>query len=169
MQSIRYIWTGTAMQPENEAARREADRRFGQGEVVPLDVANPRSKVSHDHFFAVVADAHGTLPEAMAERYPTPDSLRHFALCKAGYCDVERFVASSKAEALRLAGFVRSGAGDGVQVVVDGNAITRLTPHSQSVRSMGAKTFQESKSRCLEVIADLLDVPVQALGMARAA
>ena len=139
------------------------------GEVVPLDVANPRSKVSHDHFFAVVADAHETLPENLAAQFPTPDSLRHYALCKAGYCDVEKFVASSKAEALRMAGFIRSGARDGVQVVIDGPSVTRLTPHSQSVRAMGGKVFQESKSRCLEVIADLLDVPVQALGMARAA
>ena len=160
---IPFIWTGEAFAPETPRAHRAASSRFGVGEVVPLDVAHPRSKVSHDHFFALVAEAHGTLPEHLAERFPTPDSLRHYALCMAGYCDVETFIASSRAEALRLAGFVRKGE---VIVTVEGATVTRLTPHSQSMKAMGGKVFQESKAACLEIIAGLLETTPEALGRA---
>jgi len=166
---IECVWTGDAFEPSTAWHRRAAASRFAQGEVIPLDVWHPRSKASHDQFFALVSEAHGTLPEHLAERFPTPDSLRQYALCKAGYCDVDTFTAASKAEALRLSAFVKRTAGEGIQVVVDGPNVTRLTPHSQSMRAMGGQTFQESKAKCLEVIADLLDVPVAALGMERAA
>jgi hypothetical protein len=163
---VSCIWTGQHFAPETPAQHRAASARFGVGEVVPLDVAHPRSKVSHDHFFAVVTEAHGTLPESLAERFPTPDSLRHYALCKAGYCDVETFVGSSMAEAVRIAAFMRAGVRDGVQVVVSGRSVTRLTPHSQSLRAMGGKVFQESKSAVLEVIADLLETTPDRLAVA---
>lgn len=163
---VECIWTGEVFKPANPGQHRAASARFGEGEVVPLDVAHGRSKVSHDHYFAVVTEAHGTLPESLAERFPTPDSLRHYALCKAGYCDVETFVGSSRAEALRLAAFCRAGAKDGVQVVVNGASITRLTPHSQSLKAMGGKVFQESKSAVLETIAGLLETTPDRLAVA---
>lgn len=163
---ISCIWTGEAFKPSNRRAHQDAEQRFGAGEVVWFDPERPRSKVSHDHFFAVVGDAWGNLPERLAARFPTSDSLRHYALCKGGFCDVETFVGSSRAEALRIAAFIRSGAKDGVQVVVDGATVTRLTPHSQSLKAMGAKTFQESKARVLEIIADLLEVSASDLSVA---
>lgn len=163
---VECIWTGEAFKPSTPYQVRKAAERFGVGEVAPLDVVNPRSKVSHDHFFAVVSDAHGTLPEALSERFPTADSLRHYALCKAGYCDVETFVGSSRAEALRLAAFIGAGARDGVQVVVNGATVTRLTPHSQSMKAMDAKVFQESKAAVLEVIAGLLETTPDKLAAA---
>lgn len=166
MAPIPCIWKGEAFHPASMAGLREAASRFGEGEIVPLDVAHARSKVSHDHFFAVVAEAHGTLPENLAERFPTPDSLRHYALCKAGHCDVETFVGSSMAEAVRIAAFMRAGVRDGVQVVVSGRSVTRLTPHSQSLRAMGGRVFQESKSAVLEVIADLLETTPDRLAVA---
>ena len=163
---LQCVWTGEAFKPANRQAMTEAGDRYGAGEVVLIDPERPRSKVTHDHFFAVVTEAHATLPEAMSDRFPTPDSLRHYALCRAGHCDVDTFVASSKAEALRLAGFCRAGAKDGVQVVVNGASITRLTPHSQSQRAMGAKTFQESKAAVLSVIADLLETTPNKMAVA---
>jgi len=163
---VECIWTGEVFKPANPGQHRAASARFGEGEVVPLDVAHGRSRASHDHYFALIGDAHGTLPENLAERFPTPDSLRHYALCKAGYCDVETMVASSKAEALRLAGFVRAGAKDGVQVVVSGASITRLTPRSQSVKAMGGKVFQESKAAVLEIVAELLETTPDRLAVA---
>ncbi len=163
---LQCIWTGEAFRPASRHAMTEAGNRYGAGEVVLIDPERPRSKVTHDHFFAVVTEAHATLPESMGDRFPTPDSLRHYALCKAGHCDVETFVASSRAEALRLAGFCRAGAKEGVQVVVNGASITRLTPHSQSQRAMGAKTFQESKAAVLSAIADLLEATPDKMAVA---
>lgn len=165
---LQCIWTGEAFKPANRRTHQDADTRYGAGEVVWFDPERPRSKVSHDHFFAIVGEAWENLPERLAERFPTSDSLRHYALCKSGYCDVETFVAASEAEAPRLAAFIRSGAKDGVQVVVNGASITRLTPHSQSQKAMGAKVFQESKAAVLNVLADLLEVQPEALRRAAA-
>jgi hypothetical protein len=155
---LQCIWTGEAFKPANRRSLLDAGDRYGAGEIVLIDPERPRSKASHDQFFAIIGEAWESLPEHLSGRFPTPDSLRHYALCKARFCDVETLVASSKAEALRLAGFVRSGAKDGVQVVQDGATVTRLTPHSQSMKAMGAKVFQESKAAVLDVIADLIGV-----------
>lgn len=162
MSPIECIWTGDVFRPNGPRHLRAATSRFGDGEVVPLDVAHPRSMKSHDHFFSVVQDAWDTLPESET-RFPTAEALRSWALCKAGYCDVETFVASSKAEALKLASFVRKG---NVWVTVNGPQVTRLTPHSQSMKAMGGKVFQESKTKCLEVIAGLLDTSPDQLARA---
>lgn len=163
---LQCVWTGEAFKPANRRAHQEASERYGAGEVVWFDPERPRSKVSHDHFFAVVGEAWENLPERLASQFLTVDSLRSYALCKAGHCDVETFVANSRTEALRMAAFIQSGARPGVQVVVDGNSITRLTPHSQSLRAMGSARFQQSKADVLRVIADLLEVTPEALGQA---
>jgi hypothetical protein len=168
---IECVWSEArqAFEPTTAYQRRAASERFGDGEVVPLDVVHPRSKASHDQFFALVAEAHGTLPDHLSARLPTPDSLRHYALCEAGYCDIVHHACASHAEALRWLPRVQAMAKDGSQIAVVGSSVVVRSPHSQSMKAMGGKVFQESKSRCLEVIADLLDVPVAALGMARAA
>jgi len=163
---LQCVWTGEAFKPANRRTHQEASERYGAGEVVWFDPDRPRSKVSHDHFFAVVGEAWGTLPDHLAARFPTDDSLRQYALCKTGHCDVETFVASSRAEALRMAPFHQTGSRPGVQVVVDGNRVTRLTPHSQSLKAMGAALFQQSKADVLNVIADMLEVTPEALGRA---
>lgn len=160
---LQCVWTGEAFRPANRRTVQEASDRYGAGEIVWIDPERPRSKVSHDHFFALIGEAWESLPEHLAARFPTPEGLRHYALCKAGHCDVETLVASSKAEALRLAAFVRAGSKDGVQVVVNGSTVTRLTPHSQSMKAMGAKVFQESKVAVLEIVADLLGVAPEEL------
>ena len=162
MTAIQCVWTGEVYRPLNARQVREANAQHGEGEVVVLDVVKGRSKTSHDHYFAVIEDAWQTLPESET-RFPTAETLRSWALCKAGYCDVETFVASSRAEALRLAAFVRKG---NVWVTIDGPTVARLTPHSQSMKAMGGKVFQESKTACLEVIAGLLDTTADQLARA---
>lgn len=152
---IQCVWTGEAFKPTSDRFRRAADERFGAGEVVTLDQVQARIQNTHNHYFAVLHEAWASLPEDLSARFPTEESLRSYALCKAGYCDVETFVASSKAEAQRLAAFVNKG---NVLVTVMGATVTRLTPHSQSMRAMGAKSFNESKAAVLDVIADLIGV-----------
>lgn len=160
---IRCVWTGLAYEPVNARFLKVADEQHGVGEVVNLAPVEERSGGSHRHFFVSVNEAWQNLPEHLAGRYPTADSLRHAALCRAGYCDVETFVASSKAEALRLAAFLRSGVRDGVEVVVNGAAITRLTPHSQSMKAMGKETFEASKEAVLNTIAQMIGVRTEEL------
>lgn len=162
MTPVQCVWTGEVYRPTSARMVRVADDQHGRGEIVVLEAVKPRSMASHDHFFAVVQDAWETLPESET-RFPTAEALRSWALCKAGYCDVETFVASSKAEALKLASFVRKG---NVWVTVNGPQVTRLTPHSQSMKAMGGKVFQDSKTKCLEVIAGLLDTSPDQLARA---
>lgn len=163
---IQCIFKQGAFHPYDARTMRDVGKRYAEMEVVILDDAKGRSKTSHDHFFATVVEAWHTLPEHLADRFPTSESLRHYALCKSGFCDVETFTASSRAEALRLCDFIRAGRRDGVQVVVNGASVTRLTPHSQSMRAMGGRVFQESKAAVLDVIAGLLETTADRLAVA---
>ena len=152
---INCVWTGSAFQPQAPADARLAALRYGAGEVITLAEWHDRSKASHDHFFALLGDLWATLPEHQAIRWPTPDALRYEALCRKGFCDVSTFFASSNAEAQRMAGFIRE---PGIIVTIEGRAVTKLKPHSQSKREMGARRFQESKDAVLAFVAELLEV-----------
>lgn len=166
MTAIQCVWTGEVFRPLNARQVREADAQHGQGEIVVLDVVKGRSKTSHDHFFAVVAEAHGTLPDHLAERFPTPDSLRHFALCQTGRCDVKHYACASNAEARRWLPRIQAISAAGSQVAVVAGHVVIKEPHSQSMKAMGGKVFQESKSDCLAVIASLLDTTADQLARA---
>lgn len=145
------------MVPATTFMARLADKAFVVGEVYRLTEEHERSAASHRHFFAVIHDAWLNLPEGTAERFPTSEHLRKYALIKAGYRDERTFVAGSRAEALRLAAFVRP-IDDFAIVTTSGATVTIWTAKSQSVRAMGGKAFQESKQAVLDVIADLIGV-----------
>ena len=136
---------------------RLADKHFTAGESYPLIVHEPRSHASHNHYFAVVADAHLNLPEDLAERLPTPEHLRKYALIRAGYRDERSISCASKAEALRVAAFVKPMDEFAVVTVVEA-VVTVYTAKSQSLRAMGARIFAESKEAVLAVLAGLIGI-----------
>jgi hypothetical protein len=136
---------------------RLADKHFTAGESYPLIVHEPRSHASHNHFFAIVADAHMNLPEELAERLPTPEHLRKYALIRAGYRDERSVSCSSKAEALRVAAFIKPMDEFAVVTVVE-TVVTVYTAKSQSMRAMGSRVFAESKEAVLTVLAGLLGI-----------
>lgn len=156
MSPIVFHWDGEAMVPEKRFAR-ACDAQFVIGESYPLIVNESRSAASHNHYFAAIHEGWQNLPEEIAERFATPEHLRKFALIKAGYRDERTFVASSKAEAQRLAAFVRPMDEFSV-VLVDEASVTVFTAKSQSLKAMGRKAFQESKDAVLDVIAGLIGV-----------
>lgn len=142
-----------------------ADEGYVIGEVYPMAAEPAASKKSRDHYFAVVGEAFKNLPEAYDGRWPTDDHLRKWALIKAGYSDERSIVCASKAEALRVAAFVKPM--DPYAVVVPSEAVvTVYTAKSQKLKAMGAKEFKESKDAVLGVLADLLDVTPEALSRA---
>lgn len=145
------------MSPYGRFAR-EADAQFVIGERYRLTVVEERSAKSHAHYFACVSDAWANLPEQYEGRWPSSEHLRKWALAKAGYCDERTIVAASKAEAIRLAAFIRPMDGYAI-VTVSGLVVTVYTPRSQDLRSMDRKTFQESKDAVLGIIENLLHVP----------
>lgn len=161
-QPIVFRWNGEAMIPATPFMSRLADKTFIIGEQYRLAEEHERSGASHRHFFASIHTAWMNLPEAMADRFPTSESLRKWSLIKAGYRDERTFVASSRAEALRFAAFVRP-IDDFAIVTATGATVVIWTAKSQSVRAMGGKVFQASKQACLDVIAELIGVEPAAL------
>lgn len=156
---LRFSWDGEAFYPR---APKLADKYFVIGQEYSLAPHEDRSVASHRHYFASVNEAHGNLPEILAERLPTPEHLRKYALIKAGYRDERSIVCASKAEAQRVKAFVEP-IDDFAIVVADGATVTVFTAKSQSLRAMGKKAFAESKDAVLRIISEMIGVDVGTL------
>lgn len=154
---VPFQWDGEVMRPAKGFVAL-CDKTFVIGEVYTLVEADPtRSMASHRHYFAAVYDAWLNLPEQDAERFPTVEHLRKYALIKAGFCDTREIVCASKAEAVRLGAFVKPM--DPYALVTAKDACVRVyTAKSQNTRAMGRKVFQESKDAVLEVLAGMIEV-----------
>jgi hypothetical protein len=160
-----FEWNGEAMIPLHP---RRADKTFVVGQRYSLVQYEERSSASHNHEFAWLKESWLSLPEHLADKFPSPEHLRKFALIRAGYSDSHTITCRSKAEATRVAAFIRP-IDEFAVVVVQGTTVTRFTAKSQSKRAMGAKEFYESKERIMEVVARMLNVEPQELPQARAA
>lgn len=156
---IVFDWDGEAMVPRHPGL---ADRHYVVGQSYRLIPHEDRSVRSHRHYFACINDAWSNLPEHLAERLPTPDHLRKYALIKAGYRDERSIVAASKAEAQRLAAFMKPM--DDYAVIVAREAVvTVYTAKSQSMKAMGKKTFMASKDAVLDVLSQMIGTSREAL------
>ena len=153
---IPFTWDGESMIPAKRFAR-ICDRAFVIGQEYPMIVHEERSAASHSHYFACLAECWRNLPDAIAEGFPTVEHLRKKALIKCGYADERSIVAASKAEALRVAAFVRPM--DEYAVVLVSECVVKVfTAQSQSMRAMGRKVFQKSKDDVLAYAASLIGV-----------
>lgn len=153
---VPCTWDGESFRPLPRFAKR-CDGYFVVGETYSLVEHQERSHATHAHYFAMVNEAWRNLPEDQAERFPTAEHLRAWALIQAGFRDEETFVASSKAEASRIAAFIKPMDLYSV-VIVKGNVVTRLKARSQSYRAMDRKMFADSKEKVLAILADLIGV-----------
>lgn len=162
---LAFHWDGDAMSPK---LPKLADKFYVVGEVYRLAPHEERSAVSHRHYFASINEAHNNLPEEIADRLPTPEHLRKFALIKAGYCEARPMAFPTKGEAMKAAAFIRP-IDDFAVVDVDGVVVTVYTAKSQSMRAMGKKVFQKSKEAVLQVIAELIGTDPTTLKQSRAA
>lgn len=156
---LRFAWDGEAFYPK---VPKLADKYFTVGEDYSLVPHEDRSAASHRHYFASINEAHGNLPEILAERLPTPEHLRKYALIKAGYRDERSIVCASKSEALRVKAFVEP-IDDFAIVLADGATVTVFTAKSQSQKAMGKKVFAESKDAVLRVISEMIGTDVGTL------
>jgi hypothetical protein len=143
---------------------RVADREYVVGEAYTLVETQDRSQASHRHYFASVYEAWLNLPDELAERFPSSEHLRKYALIRAGYRDERTITCASRAEALRLAAFIKPM--DEYAVVAVSEAVVRVyTAKSQSTRAMGRKVFQESKDAVLGALADMIGVTPKELAV----
>lgn len=147
-----FEWDGEAMRPLRPKL---ADREFTVGEQYRLGVIEERSFNSHNHYFAALNEAWQNLSDEQIERWPTVEHLRKYALIKTGYCDERSVVCSTKAEAERIAAFVRAMNGYGVVLLRD-KTVTVYEAKSQSYRAMGKENFQISKAAVLDYVAGLI-------------
>jgi hypothetical protein len=129
--------------------------KLDPGAVHGWQMAEHRSKASHDHFFACVNEAWKSLPEDMADDFPSPEHLRKWALIKAGFCSETRVVCANNGEAMTLA--TKAKAMDKFAIVaIEGKAVTIWTADSQRRDAMGRAAFQEAKERALHFISLLI-------------
>lgn len=131
---------------------------LAEGELVLVTIERGRSASSHRHQFAWIKDAWATLPEAVAEMpwAETPETLRKHALIATGYHQTYTLDCGKDATARRVkAALVAAEAGKHGYALgrVSGPVVTVWTPESQSIRAMGGKRFQESKTAILDWIA----------------
>lgn len=167
MTALPFRWTGDAMEPLRGFQKR-ADAAFVVGEVYRLEPVEERSAASHRFYFASVNEAWQNLPERLAIEHPTAEHLRKWALCKTGFANERQMVASSKAEALRLAAFIKPM--DEFAVVEVRDAVVRVwTARSQSIRAMGKADFELSKRAVLDKLAQLIGVTTDELNRAETA
>ena len=153
---LLYRWEGDCFTVAPRHAK-EADHRFVIGEIYALDEIKERSSKSHAQYFAAIQEGWLSLPEAIAADFPTTEKLRKHCLIKSGFYDRRSIQCSSRAEALRLAAFIRP-MDEYAIVTVTGSLVTVYTAQSQSYKAMGKQMFEESKRAVLNYIDDLLRV-----------
>lgn len=159
--TLAMRWDGDAMRPVGRFAA-QAKTEFVAGENYLLEVIEQRSAKSHAHYFSVISECWANLRDQDAERFKTPEQLRKWALIKCGYFDLQSLVCSSNAEAIRVQAFMKP-IDEFAVVTVHDNIVLRFTAKSQSTRAMGAKDFQESKQRVLDLLADMIGTTTKQL------
>lgn len=163
---IIFTWQGDVMVPL-ERFSKLCNREFVVGESYPLVIQEARSAETHRHYFACIAEAWKNLPENVAERWPTSEHLRKWALVQAGFRDERSIVCASKAEALRVAAFIRP-IDEYAVVIVSEATVIEYRAKSQSTRAMGKKEFQDSKQKVLDIVSGLIGVETAHLERATA-
>jgi hypothetical protein len=149
-------WTGTGFDVLRRDVKR-ADAELVIGERYAVEIEEERSAASHRHYFATVRELWLNLPERLTDEFPSSEALRKRALILAGYRDERTLVCQSRAEALRVAAFLRP-VDDFAVISVAGATVVMLTAKSQSQRAMGKKVFEESKTAVLDALAKLIGV-----------
>jgi len=162
MTPIYFQWDGEVLKPASAYWAKRADEEYVVGEKYKIAPIEDRSMNSHRHYFACVHEAWSNLRDADAERFATSEHLRKWVLIKTGYHDERSIVCASKAEAQRLAAFIKP-MDDFAIVVVREATVTVYTAKSQAIRAMGNKTFQKSKTDVLEYLSAMIGVKIDDL------
>ena len=137
-----------------------ADKAFVVGQHYWLEEVSERSWVSHRQEFAFVREAWQTLPYAVAEKFATPEHLRKAALIATGWHNETILNAGTRADAVRLAAFVRS-ADEFAHIAIRGPTVVVRKARSQRMRGPGRMNkadFQASKTDILGWISALIGV-----------
>lgn len=138
-------------------ARKALDATLVCGLRYSVAIIEERSAKAHQAFFATVTDAWRNLPEDQAERFPTADHLRRYALIKTGFANRRDVVCANNNEALRLAALVKTLDPYSLTMVSE-RAVAIWTAESQSYKSMGKPRFMQSQEAVRDFCASLIGV-----------
>ena len=167
MTPMLFTWDGETMRPISRF-HNIANAEFTVGELYRMEAIEERSQRSHSHFFACVHECWLNLPDHLAIEFLTSEALRKRALIMTGFRDERKFVASSPLEARKIAAFILPR--DEYAIVsVNANVVVEWTAKSQSKKAMGGPTFQNSKTKVLDYLADMIGVTTDELTKTRAA
>lgn len=144
-----FVEQDASFRPTTPFWARQAKKHYVNGEVYNIADQPERSTNSHRHFFAALHEAWTNLPEAKSEQYPSAEHFRKRGLIECGFYDCASIACASKAEAARVAGFMRP-TDEYAVITVSGATVTRYVAKSQSSRAMGKEAFQASKQAVLD-------------------
>lgn len=156
------VWADGCFRPTNFFWLRKASEQWAEGEVIVLSAHDGRSSKSHRHYFACIRTAWENLPDHLAPEFPSAEVLRKKALIKAGYCNTREYICDSIREARRMATAL-TDADEFAIVVIQGCVVTRFTAKSQKKDFQDNKSFQQSKTAVLEILAEMIGVSVETL------
>lgn len=148
--SIFYIWTDQGTWKPLDRFTAECDGLFYVGEVRQLEIVEPRSRISHDHYFVCLREAYLQLPEMFHPEFHNEEKFRKWLLIQAGYCDETRFMLASPEEAFKFAAYC-AGLDEYAVIDVQGNFVSIRKAVTQSKKAMGNRLFQESKQAVFDV------------------
>lgn len=158
---VVFEWTGETMRPLKRF-HNLANAQYVVGQTYVLVEQNERSITSHNHQFAWLDEAWKSLPESIADLFPTSEHLRKHALIEVGYFDETILDVGSRAGALRVAAQMRHD-DEFAHIVVRGVLVVRRTAKSQKRIKMQPGAFQDSKQKILEYVSGLIGVSPDAL------
>ena len=166
---IRCQWDGSVLTPVGYYGLAAARGAMRPGDVVIVEVDHPRGGNSHRHQFAEINDAWRHLPERLQSMpwAANPETLRKHALIVTGYRQTYSIDCGTNAPAARVKAALEvaeAGRHGYAIVAAHGPVVIVWTPESQSMRSMGGKRFQASKTAVLDWISGQIGVTADALG-----
>ncbi len=124
-----------------------------------LSDERPRSRQTHNHYFAAIHDAWENLPEAIAGEFPSLQHLRAYALLRTGHCTINKMVCRANRDAVEAAAFIVKLDDFAVCDVAE-NVVTVYRAHSQSFKAMGKDVFKKSKEDVLGFLSQLIGADV---------
>lgn len=139
-----------------------ADLQFHDGEEYPLVVLEARSRESHNHYFAAVAEGWHNLPEEISARFPSAEHLRKWALIECGWFDEHEVDCGTK-RAAREAAMLCRRLDVFARIHIHESMVLVRRATSQSAKAMGKGEFENSKRAVLDLISSMIGVPSSAL------
>jgi BMFP domain-containing protein YqiC len=158
---IAVVWNGHNFIPLPRF-KKMCDEQFAVDEEVILERVQNRSLASHNHYFACLHEGYQNLAEEYAQEFDSIEHMRHWCLCREGFCTTTKIAMSTREDASQLRQTLK-GLDASTIIGVSENIATIYHPASQSMKAMGKEAFEESKQKVLARVASMARTTVAEL------